>query len=140
MQKDFYWLPQHNDIIRKNFERRDSTCMRDMFTDIRKSSERPLWICESVWVEQYSRRRDQNKKNRASDIGGLGSSLHTEGSVPHTEHRRCLKEMLGREPISVELYGHTHKRQEDKQWVDEHARKAYVSGVHTALRDPSCSR
>ncbi|KAI0492432.1 hypothetical protein KFK09_026704 [Dendrobium nobile] len=36
-------------------------------------------------------RRDQNRQNRASDVGGLGSSLHTGGSVPHTEHRRRLR-------------------------------------------------
>ncbi|KAL0915543.1 hypothetical protein M5K25_015969 [Dendrobium thyrsiflorum] len=41
--------------------------------------------------------------------------------------------MLGREPTSVELYSHTHKRQEDKQWVDERARKAYEE--YTRLRE-----
>ncbi|KAL0922384.1 hypothetical protein M5K25_006365 [Dendrobium thyrsiflorum] len=99
-ERDFCWLPQHNDKIRKNFEKRGSTRMRDMFTDLRKSGERPLWIGESVWAElnaawgsvEYSRRRDQNRQNRASDVGGMGSSLHTWGSVPHTEHRRRLEE------------------------------------------------
>ncbi|PKU76473.1 hypothetical protein MA16_Dca001076 [Dendrobium catenatum] len=69
-----------------------------MFTDIRKSVKRPLWIGEVIWAElnaawgseEYSRKRDQNRQNRASDVGGLGSSLHTGGSVPHTEHRRRL--------------------------------------------------
>ncbi|KAH0461784.1 hypothetical protein IEQ34_009359 [Dendrobium chrysotoxum] len=100
MQKDFCWLPQHNDRIRKNFEKRSSNRMRDMFTDLRKSGQRPLWMAESVWAElsaawsspDYSRKRDQNRQNRASDVGGLGSSLHTGGSVPHTKHRRCLEE------------------------------------------------
>ncbi|KAH0457950.1 hypothetical protein IEQ34_013265 [Dendrobium chrysotoxum] len=36
VEKDFYWLPNHNDKIKKNFEKRGSTRMRDMFTDIRK--------------------------------------------------------------------------------------------------------
>ncbi|KAL0903916.1 hypothetical protein M5K25_025979 [Dendrobium thyrsiflorum] len=99
-EKNFCWLPQHNDKIRKNFEKCGSTRMRDMFTDIRKSGERPLWIGESVWAEltgawdspDYTRRRDQNRQNRASDVRGMGSSLHTGGSVPHTEHRRRLDE------------------------------------------------
>ncbi|KAH0433812.1 hypothetical protein IEQ34_026943 [Dendrobium chrysotoxum] len=99
-EKDFCWLPQHNDKIRKNFEKRGSTRMRDMFTDIRKSGQRPLWIGEGVWSElssawgspDYTRRRDQNRHNRASDVGGLDSSLYTGGSVPHTEHRRRLEE------------------------------------------------
>ncbi|KAL0925797.1 hypothetical protein M5K25_004167 [Dendrobium thyrsiflorum] len=115
-EKDFCWLPQHNDKVRKNFERRGSIRMRDMFTDIKKAGERPLWIGEGVWAEltsawvspDYNERRDQNRQNRASDVGGLGSSLHTGGSVLilSTED----KEMLGREPTSVELHSHTHKR------------------------------
>ncbi|KAL0920325.1 hypothetical protein M5K25_009453 [Dendrobium thyrsiflorum] len=140
-EKDFCWLPQHNDKVRKNFEMRGSIRMQDMFTDIRKAGERPLWIGEGVWAEltsawvspDYSKRRDQNRQNRASDVGGLGSSLHTGGSIPHTEHRRRLKEMLGREPTSVELHSHTHKRQEDKQWVDERARRVYEE--YTRLRE-----
>ncbi|KAL0925108.1 hypothetical protein M5K25_003416 [Dendrobium thyrsiflorum] len=69
-EKDFCWLPQHNDKI-------------NMFTDIRKSGERPLWIGESVWAElnaawgslEYTRRRDQNRQNRASDVWGMGNSF-----------------------------------------------------------------
>ncbi|KAH0467882.1 hypothetical protein IEQ34_002915 [Dendrobium chrysotoxum] len=37
------------------------------------------------------------------------------------------KAVLGREPTPVELHSHTHKRQEDQRWVDERARKAFVS-------------
>ncbi|KAL0904352.1 hypothetical protein M5K25_026445 [Dendrobium thyrsiflorum] len=87
-------------INKKNFERRGSIRMRDMFTDLRKADERPLWIGEGVWPEltsvwvrpDYSKRRDQNRQNIASDVGGLSSSLHTGGSVLHTEHRRRLEE------------------------------------------------
>ncbi|KAI0492086.1 hypothetical protein KFK09_026351 [Dendrobium nobile] len=112
-----------------------------MFTDIRKSGKRPLWIREVIWAElntawgseEYTRKRDQNRQNRASDVGGLGSSLHTGGSIPHTEHRRRLKEMLGREPTPVELHSRTHKRQEDQQWIDERARKAHEE--YTRLRE-----
>ncbi|KAI0499759.1 hypothetical protein KFK09_017967 [Dendrobium nobile] len=67
--------------------------------------------------------REQNKQNRASDCGGLGSSLHTGGSVPHTEHRRRL--FLGREPTPLELHTRTHQHQADHQWVDEKAKKAH---------------
>ncbi|KAL0912743.1 hypothetical protein M5K25_018738 [Dendrobium thyrsiflorum] len=85
-------------INKKNFERRGSISMRDMFTDIMRSGERPLWIGESVWTELTSAwvssdytRRDQNKQNRASNVGGLDSSFHTGDFVPYTEHRRCLE-------------------------------------------------
>ncbi|KAL0910086.1 hypothetical protein M5K25_021024 [Dendrobium thyrsiflorum] len=68
-ERDFCWLPQHNDKIRKNFKKCGSTRMRDMFIDIRKLGERPLWIGESVWAKlnatwgsvEYSRRRSQNR-------------------------------------------------------------------------------
>ncbi|KAL0902838.1 hypothetical protein M5K25_028495 [Dendrobium thyrsiflorum] len=67
-----------------------------MFTCIRRIGERPLWIDEDVWAElssawgspEFIAMREQKRENRASDVGGLGSSLHTEGSVPHTEQRR----------------------------------------------------
>ncbi|KAI0492765.1 hypothetical protein KFK09_027041 [Dendrobium nobile] len=137
---DFYWLPQHNSKIRENFEKRGSTRLRDMFTDMKKSGERALWISESVWDEltriwaslDYSKRRDQNKMNRASDIGGMGSALHTDSSVPHTKNRKRLKEILGREPTSVELHTRTHQRREDQQWVDHRAR---VFEEYTLLRE-----
>ncbi|KAL0910878.1 hypothetical protein M5K25_018974 [Dendrobium thyrsiflorum] len=101
--------------------------MRDMFINIRNLGEQSLWIGESVWVElntawgspEYSKRRDQNRQNRASDIGGIGSSLHTGGYFSYTEHIRYLKAVLGREPTPIELHSHSHKRQEDQQWVDE---------------------
>ncbi|PKU70704.1 hypothetical protein MA16_Dca016902 [Dendrobium catenatum] len=41
--------------------------------------------------------------------------------------------MLGREPTPVELHSHTHKRQEDQQWIDERARKAHEE--YTRLRE-----
>ncbi|KAH0463530.1 hypothetical protein IEQ34_008112 [Dendrobium chrysotoxum] len=37
LDKDFCWLPQHNDKNRKNFTKCGSTRMRDIFIDIRKS-------------------------------------------------------------------------------------------------------
>ncbi|KAI0509892.1 hypothetical protein KFK09_010492 [Dendrobium nobile] len=112
-----------------------------MFTDVRKVGKRPLWIGEEIWAElnaawgseEYTRRRDQNRQNRVSDVGGLGSALHTGGSVPHTEHRRRLKASLGREPTPVELHSRTHKRQEDQQWIDERARKAHEE--YTRIRE-----
>ncbi|KAI0498034.1 hypothetical protein KFK09_021275 [Dendrobium nobile] len=101
-RKEFRWLPEYSTRIRSNFERRGATRLRDMFTDIRKSGQRPNWIGEGVWADlssawatpEFIKMREQNKQNRASDYGGLGSSLHTGGSVPHTEHRRRLDDFL----------------------------------------------
>ncbi|KAI0493356.1 hypothetical protein KFK09_027633 [Dendrobium nobile] len=50
-EKDFCLLLQHNNKIRKNFKNCRSTRMCDIFTDIRKTSERPLWIGEIIWAE-----------------------------------------------------------------------------------------
>ncbi|KAL0924511.1 hypothetical protein M5K25_005344 [Dendrobium thyrsiflorum] len=48
-----------------------------------------------AWASpEFTKLREQNKQNRASDYGGLGSSLHTGGSVPHTEHRRRLDDFI----------------------------------------------
>ncbi|XP_028548797.1 uncharacterized protein LOC110106413 isoform X2 [Dendrobium catenatum] len=113
-----------------------------MFTDIRKSGQRPNWIGEGVWADlssawatpEFIKMREQNKQNRASDCGGLGSSLHTGGSVPHTEHRRRLKAHLGREPTPLELHTRTHQHQADQKWVDEKSKKAHVSKIFWIFR------
>lgn len=98
LQKDFYWDPRHTATIRSNFSRKGGTRMRDMFTDIRRSMKRPMWIGEEIWdgllqkwsSAEYVEKRERAKKNRASDSGGMGTSLHTGGSIPHTEHMRRL--------------------------------------------------
>ena len=48
LQKNFYWDPQHNRAVWENFNKRAGNRLRDMFTDIRKSMKRPLWIGEEV--------------------------------------------------------------------------------------------
>ncbi|KAI0531086.1 hypothetical protein KFK09_000638 [Dendrobium nobile] len=47
--------------------------------------------------------------------------------------REFEKQMLGREPTPVKLHSHTHRRQEDQQWIDERAKKAYEE--YTRLRE-----
>jgi len=59
---------------------------------------KPQWMNEEVWkglcnywdTLEFKARAERNKINRASDCGGLGSSLHTGGSIPFTEVRRRL--------------------------------------------------
>jgi len=59
---------------------------------------KPQWMNEEVWkglcnywdTPEFKAKVKRNKRNRASDCGGLGSSLHTEGSIPFTEARRRL--------------------------------------------------
>lgn len=58
----------------------------------------PEWITETVWKQlqdqwnsvDFKGKSEQAKKNRASDVDGLGSSLHTGSFIPTTEHKRRL--------------------------------------------------
>ncbi|KAL0911918.1 hypothetical protein M5K25_017856 [Dendrobium thyrsiflorum] len=74
-----------------------------------------LWVDLSrAWASpEFTKLREHNKQNRASDCWGLESSLHTGGSVPLIEHRRRLKEFLGRELTPLELHTRTHQHQAD---------------------------
>ena len=57
----------------------------------------PAWISEPHWTTMlnlwqqdttFKKLSEQNKKNRNSDCGGLGPSLHIGGSIPISEHKR----------------------------------------------------
>ncbi|KAH0454005.1 hypothetical protein IEQ34_018329 [Dendrobium chrysotoxum] len=96
--KYFYWLPQHNDKIRKNFEKRGSNHMRDMFIDIRKSGQRQLWMAvlgrEPTLIELHSHTHKQwedqqweeyTRIRESQVVAGEGSSGgSTEYSDYHT--------------------------------------------------------
>ncbi|KAL0904422.1 hypothetical protein M5K25_026528 [Dendrobium thyrsiflorum] len=59
-------------------------------------SKHPLWIGEGVWANlSRAWASPENKQNRASNCGGLGSAHHTGASVRHTEHRRRLSFLVG---------------------------------------------
>lgn len=83
-----------------------------------ENKTKPHWIANDVlddlvriWEsEDFKKLSKKNKSNRNSNSGGLGASLHSCGSIPMTEHRRRLKEKLGKDPSLADLYQHTHKR------------------------------
>ena len=72
--------------------------MRDILSDAREKRMKPEWMNEEIWkglcnywdTPKFKAKAERNKRNHASDYGGLGSSLHTGGSIPFTEARRCL--------------------------------------------------
>nr|GMD22552.1 putative transposase En/Spm [Ipomoea batatas] len=73
---------------------------------------------QTLWDNaDFKRLSEKNKKNRNSDCGGMGPSLHTGGSIPMTEHRRRLKEKLGEEPSHAVLFQATHKRKNTDNFV-----------------------
>ncbi|KAK7244419.1 hypothetical protein RIF29_39240 [Crotalaria pallida] len=90
-QKDFTWLPQYNDMVRRNFEQRGSAKLTQLLQEARKNLDRrPSWIGDSVWARlkqhwqssEFKKKSETNKRNRDSMAG---ASLHTGGSIPHHE-------------------------------------------------------
>nr|GMD98105.1 putative transposase En/Spm [Ipomoea batatas] len=79
------------------------------------------------------------KKNRNSDCGGLGPSLHTAGSIPITEHRRRLKEKLGEEPSHAALFQATHKRKKTDEFVCKKAQQVMEAVTQMQQTQPDLS-
>ena len=58
-----------------------------------EKSTKPQWISEEVWkglcnywdTLEFKAKAKRNKRNRASNYRGLGSSLHNCGFVPFTK-------------------------------------------------------
>ena len=98
LQKRFYWAPEHDSQIRRNFEEKGASRLKDTFGELRKRGKQPLWLSECTWKslqeywtsEKFKKVSAQVKKNRNSDQDGLGPSLHTYGSIPFSEQRRRL--------------------------------------------------
>lgn len=98
-EKKFQWVPEDEHYIRRNWERRGSSRLADMFSEARENRDRKLdWIGEGVWHElwkywdsdEFKVRSQKNKKNRASDCNGLGFPLHTSGSISINDHATRL--------------------------------------------------
>ena len=98
MQKRYCWAPERETRIRRNFEEKGASRLRDTFGELRKRMKQPLWLSDSTWkslqdywaFEKFLKTSSQAKKNRNSDQDGLGPSLHRSGSVPFTVHRRRM--------------------------------------------------
>lgn len=67
-----------------------------------KGPYKPDWMSDTVFAEylaiwdtdDFKQLCEKNKKNRNSDCGGMGPSLHTTGSILITEHRRRVVKYL----------------------------------------------
>lgn len=137
-QKAYQWHPQHSVQIRKNFETRGGNRLKDMFNLARQNNMRPPWMTENIWntlqnywkSPEFKEKSEQAKKNRSSDVDGLGTSLHTGGSIPMTEHKRRLEIREGKEVMDVDLFLATHQKK-DKSWVDNRSAKTYEKWANT---------
>jgi hypothetical protein len=104
LQKRFTWPPEHNDRVRRNFEKRGAAKMSQIFQDVRKKlEEKPSWMGERVWEEltkywgsyKFKKASATNTRNRKSMDG---ASLHTGGSIPHRVH---WKRMVSSIPLCL---------------------------------------
>ena len=72
--------------------------MRDFFGKARKHNKKPVWLDDVQWEglqqhwtnEHYKKLCETGQKNQLETPERGGSSLHTYGSIPMHEHRRCL--------------------------------------------------
>ncbi|XP_031091184.1 uncharacterized protein LOC115996154 [Ipomoea triloba] len=121
--KDYKWDPLEENTIRRIFEKKGAKLLTDHLREVRvrladENKTKPHWIADDVlddlvriWEsEDFKKLSKKNKSNRNSNSGGLGASIHSCGYIPMTEHRRRLKEKLGKDPSLADLYQHTHKR------------------------------
>jgi len=96
LQKYFYCLPENYGLMRRNFEIRGVKQLKSMFAYAHKTGKMSNFLSpdnaeqlRKYWESPgFKKLSDQNKKNRNSDQGGMGPSLHTCGSILVTEWRR----------------------------------------------------
>nr|GLL44550.1 uncharacterized protein LOC109151331 [Ipomoea trifida] len=90
---------------------------------------------QSLWnSEEFKKLSKKNKKNRNSDCGGMGPSLHTGGSIPITKHRRRLREKLGEDPSHAALFQATHKRKKTGEFVCKRAQQVMYEAAGGVMK------
>ncbi|XP_019154508.1 PREDICTED: uncharacterized protein LOC109151056 isoform X2 [Ipomoea nil] len=147
-KKRHEWDPNDEDTVRMIFEKRAAKLLADALSDVRTrlalGSGVPGWISDHVLAQyqviwnsnEFKKTSEKNKRNRNSDCGGLGPSLHTAGSIPITEHRRRLKEKLGKEPTHIELFNATHQHKQGGGYVCQKAQQVIETVTHLKQTQP----
>ena len=93
LQKYYYWLPEHDRLVRRNFEIRGAKQLKNMFAYARKTGKIPDFMSPNnmdqlrkYWESaDFQKLSEQNKKNHNSDHDGVGPSLHSCGAILVTE-------------------------------------------------------
>ncbi|XP_052171884.1 uncharacterized protein LOC127787865 isoform X3 [Diospyros lotus] len=120
--KKYKWQPEESDRIWITWNASGRKSFKNSLNKIKSGANTGAWMDPDVhralqekWNdEQYKKMAEQNKKNRASMIGG---SIHTGGSIPFTESRRRMARELNREPTEFEHFRKTHTRKDDQGGV-----------------------
>nr|GMD13358.1 putative transposase En/Spm [Ipomoea batatas] len=98
-------------IYEKSAAKRLSDTLSQVRANLRDGKSPPKWMSDAVLAQyqtlwnnaDFKRLFEKNKKNRNSDCGGMGPSLHTGGSIPITEHRRRLEIVTQKQQTQPEL-------------------------------------
>ena len=101
LQRAYKWDSCYDDVMKRIWESKLSARLPDLLYKARmaykKTGKHPDWISEPHWKAMlekwetdatFRKLSEQNSKNRNSDCGGLGPSLHIGGSIPISEHKR----------------------------------------------------
>ncbi|MED6160077.1 hypothetical protein PIB30_048002 [Stylosanthes scabra] len=115
----------------------------EMMHKIRNKGALHGWIRDDLWdrlvefwrQEDYKKLKQANKKNRASETGGL---LHTGGSTTYEATRErmicCYALELGRPPTQSKVFARTYTRKEDQLWVDRRSENANGASLEELKR------
>ena len=79
LQRRYWWNLEHNNIIRKIFEKKGAVRLKDVLSDAREKYMKPQWMNEEVWkgfcnywdTSEFKAKVERNKRNRASDCRAL---------------------------------------------------------------------
>nr|GEV35735.1 1,3-beta-glucan synthase subunit FKS1-like, domain-1 [Tanacetum cinerariifolium] len=102
----------------------------------RKKAEKPEFMNQvtlealcGVWrLPSFVAKSERGKTARQSN-----KRLHTDGSIPISEHKKKLREELSREPSVSELFLRCHQNKKTKVFVDATAKAAWSkSSEHCA--------
>ena len=77
LHKYFYWIPQNDCLVRRNFEIQGAKQLKSMFAYARKTGKMPKFLSpdnaeqlRKYWESpDFKKVSEQNKKNRNSDQG-----------------------------------------------------------------------
>ncbi|KAH0657658.1 hypothetical protein KY289_026406 [Solanum tuberosum] len=103
---------------RRNFEKRASARMTQLFQDVRKNLPlKPHWMGDAVFKEM--------KGHWESPAFKIKSEQNKKTVIQMLVHHFIQKESTGKDPSISEFYFRTHRKKSDKSWVNEKAETAY---------------
>ncbi|XP_043807323.1 uncharacterized protein LOC122721967 [Manihot esculenta] len=142
-KKYFIWDQAIDSLVKIAWKKKAADRYRGLMWEIRKGKTKNLATLNSVlskWQEtcntsEYKEKCDKFSANRRSEVGGSGSGIsrHACGSVSQYTHQQRMRERLGREPLSHELFEAIHKRKGTEGFID--ARSKAINDKYVQLKE-----